>query len=139
MAQWIDRLKTRWNLQNTWQVVIILIVFTCTGFTVAGINRPILNYFFEGAPIPWWAYVIYLIFILPIYNILLLAYGFVFGQFTFFWNFEKRFFSRIISRFKSNDPSSQYSICESVPIHIHFCSDTLLLLNPKVYLLLRPL
>jgi len=100
MAQWIEKLKTRWNLQNTWQVIVILIVFTCTGFTVAGINKPILNYLFDGASIPWWAYVIYLIFILPIYNILLLAYGFVFGQFTFFWNFEKRFFSRIISRFK---------------------------------------
>jgi len=104
MARWVDKLKKRWNLQNTWQVTIILIVFTCTGFTVAGINRPILSYLFGGAPIPWWAYILYLIFILPIYNILLLAYGFVFGQFKFFWEFEKRFFNRIFSKSRQTKP-----------------------------------
>jgi hypothetical protein len=103
MAQWIDKLKVRWNLGNTWQVIVILVVFTCTGFTVAGITRPVLHYIFVGAQIPWWAYVLYVILILPLYNILLLAYGFVFGQFKFFWNFEKRFFSRFMSKRKSND------------------------------------
>jgi hypothetical protein len=36
--------------------------------------------------------------ILPVYNVFLLFYGFVFGQFRFFWNFEKRFFSRFSRR-----------------------------------------
>lgn len=100
MARWIEKLKKRWNLPNTWQVIVVLIVFTCTGFTVAAINKPVLNYLFEGAPVPWWAQVLYFIFILPVYNILLLAYGFIFGQFRFFWNFEKKFFSRMFSKQK---------------------------------------
>lgn len=103
MAKWIDKLQQRWNLSSAGQVIIILVVFSCTGFTVAGINKPVLSYLFGGAPIPWWAYILYFIFILPVYNILLLAYGFVFGQFRFFWEFEKRFFNRMISKFKSTD------------------------------------
>jgi hypothetical protein len=100
MAQWIENLKTRWNLKNTWQVIIILIVFACTGTTVLIIKRPLFNYWFPDGEKPLWADITYYILILPIYNILLLAYGFVFGQFAFFWDFEKRFFRRIVSRFK---------------------------------------
>lgn len=99
MARWIDKLKTRWNLQNTWQVIIILIVFACTGTTVLLAKQPLFAWFFATNERPLWASIVYYILILPFYNILLLAYGFVFGQFRFFWNFEKRFFSRIFSKF----------------------------------------
>jgi hypothetical protein len=43
--------------------------------------------------------VLYYIFILPLYNVILLGYGFVFGQFDFFWRFEKRFIRRLSSIF----------------------------------------
>jgi hypothetical protein len=42
-----------------------------------------------------WASITYFILILPVYNVFLLFYGFVFGQFKFFWEFEKKFFKRI--------------------------------------------
>ena len=103
MAQWIETLKTRWHLKNTWQVIVILIVFACTGTTVLFLKRPLFYYLFQDGEKPLWASITYYVMILPIYNILLLAYGFVFGQFTFFWNFEKRFFKRIFSKFKSTD------------------------------------
>lgn len=100
MAQWIDKLKQRWNLTSAWQVIIVLIVFACTGTTVLLIKRPLFNYWFQGNDRPLWADITYYVLILPVYNILLLAYGFVFGQFGFFWNFEKKFFGRLFSRFK---------------------------------------
>ena len=103
MAQWIENLKSRWHLKNTWQVIVILIVFACTGTTVLFLKRPLFFYLFQDGEKPLWASIMYYIMILPIYNILLLAYGFVFGQFSFFWDFEKRFFRRIISKFKSDD------------------------------------
>ena len=101
MAQWIDKLKSRWNLNSAWQVIIILVVFACTGTTVLLIKRPLFDYWFPGGQIPWWTNVLYYILILPAYNILLLAYGFVFGQFRFFWDFEKRFFSRMFPKSKN--------------------------------------
>ena len=91
---WIQKLKSRWNVGSVSQVIVILVVFACTGFTVLFLKRPLFNYMFNGE-VPAWASVIYYILILPVYNIILLFYGFVFGQFRFFWNFEKRMLSRM--------------------------------------------
>jgi len=96
---WLQRLQQRWNMKNAWQVVVILFVFACTGFTVLWLKRPTLHLLF-GDEIPRWAMTVYYILILPIYNLILLFYGFVFGQFHFFLEFEKRSFRRIASLFK---------------------------------------
>jgi hypothetical protein len=100
---WIQKLQTRWKVNSTLQVMLILLVFACTGVTVLLIKRPLFNYWFGNSPLPTSASIVYYILILPIYNIILLFYGFVLGQFTFFWNFEKRFFKRIISAFQADD------------------------------------
>lgn len=95
---WIDRLKKRWNLKNTWHVVIVLIVFACTGFTVLFLKRPVVAFFAEDGEQPVWFSIAYYILILPIYNVILLIYGFIFGQFRFFWEFEKRMWNRMTGR-----------------------------------------
>jgi hypothetical protein len=97
---WMQKLQTRWKVNSAFQVIIILLVFACTGFTVLFLKRPLFQYLFGDGSIPVMATTIYYILILPIYNIFLLFYGFIFGQFRFFWDFEKRFFTRIISIFK---------------------------------------
>jgi hypothetical protein len=43
--------------------------------------------------------VLYLLLVLPLYQLVLLIYGFIFGQFTFFWEKEKQFFRRIVGVF----------------------------------------
>ena len=98
MNRFTEKLKDRWKVKNTFQVIIILIVFACTGTTVALIARPLLHAIFSPEDVPFWATVVYYILILPIYNIFLLLYGALFGKFRFFWNFEKRFFSRLLGR-----------------------------------------
>ena len=98
MPGWTDQLRERWKVKSTYQVIIILVVFACTGTTVALIARPLLQAIFEPGEVPTWATVLYYVLILPIYNLILLVYGFIFGQFGFFWNFEKRFFSRLFGK-----------------------------------------
>lgn len=99
---WIDRLQAKWKLKSTKQVLIVLLVFACTGFTVLFLKRPISAYFTpEGETPSQWFSIIYYILILPVYNLILLGYGFLFGQFHFFWEFEKRMFGRITK--KKND------------------------------------
>lgn len=100
---WIDKLKIRWKVESAFQVIIILIVFACTGTTVWYIKGPTLHYLFGAGQMPIWASVSYWILILPIYNLLLLFYGVIFGQFRFFWEFEKRFAKSLISIFTKND------------------------------------
>jgi len=70
-------------------VIAILLTFIFTGTTVMYLKKPILFSLF-GSEIPLWAKVVYYILILPIYNVILLFYGFLLGQFNFFWEFEKK-------------------------------------------------
>jgi hypothetical protein len=91
---WIEKLKNRWKLKSAWQVVIVLLAFACTGFTILFIKKPLLSFLAGEQGDSTLASVLYYIFILPVYNVILLGYGFIFGQFDFFWAFEKRFMER---------------------------------------------
>lgn len=97
---WIEKLKNRWKLRSAWQVAVVLLVFACTGFTVLFIKKPLLTWLAGDQGNTALASVLYYIFILPLYNVILLGYGFVFGQFRFFWDFEKRFMERFFSLLK---------------------------------------
>jgi hypothetical protein len=104
---WINRLKTRWGITSTFQVFIILVVFACTGFTVLYVEEVIFQLLGIGEEKSWGlALLLFFLITLPLYNLILLIYGFLFGQFPFFWNFEKRFFGRMINPFrkKSSKP-----------------------------------
>lgn len=76
---------------------MVLIVFACTGFTVLFIKKPLLTFFAGEQGDTVLASVLYYVLILPLYNVILLGYGFLFGQFSFFWAFEKRMFKRLSS------------------------------------------
>ncbi len=99
----LQRLQTKWKLESLFQVVMVLVVFACTGFTILFIKNPILDFFGveKGGFINT---LLYLLLVLPLYQIFLLIYGFIFGQFRFFWEKEKQIFRRIaqIFRRKSN-------------------------------------
>ncbi len=92
----LHKLQRRWGVTSIWQVIIILIVFALTGFSAMYIKRPIFNWLGIDAATPFWIRaLVWTITVLPAYQILLLLYGSLLGQFTFFWNFEKRMFSGI--------------------------------------------
>ncbi|HZB12509.1 MAG TPA: DUF6787 family protein [Chryseolinea sp.] len=92
---WLDRLRERWNLGSTLQVIIVLIVFACTGFTILFLKKPLLRFLAGENGDTVIASILYYILILPLYNVILLGYGFLFGQFNFFWAFEKKLFKRL--------------------------------------------
>lgn len=93
----LQRLQTKWKLESLLQVVLVLVVFACTGFTILFIKNPILNFFGveRGGGQGFLNTVLYLLLVLPLYQIFLLIYGFIFGQFNFFWEKEKQIFRRI--------------------------------------------
>lgn len=97
---WLQRLAAHWGVR-TGRALVILLVFACTGFTVMFLKRPVVAFFTEeegGTPLLF--SILYYILILPFYNVILLIYGALLGQFAFFWAFEKRFFKRILGRRK---------------------------------------
>jgi len=100
MSLWIEKLQKRWGVNSPWQVVVILVVFACTGFSSLYFKRWVYSLAgWSPENWAWWQSLLGTVFIvLPVYQVLLLCYGWLFGQFQFFWNFEKRMFSRIIGR-----------------------------------------
>ncbi|QSE97562.1 DUF6787 family protein [Fulvivirga lutea] len=97
---WIKKLEDKWQVSRV-QVFIILIVFACTGFTVMFLKKPVVSFFVEDGEQNILFTILYYLLILPIYNVILLIYGFIFGQFKFFWEFEKRMFSKIFGKKKA--------------------------------------
>ncbi|QHT70585.1 hypothetical protein GXP67_29995 [Rhodocytophaga rosea] len=92
----LHRLQRRWGVSTIWQVIVILIVFALTGFSAMYIKRPIFALLGIDADTPFYIRaIVWTLTVLPAYQVLLLMYGFLLGQFTFFWNFEKRMFSGI--------------------------------------------
>ncbi|MBP6557861.1 MAG: diacylglyceryl transferase [Flavobacterium sp.] len=89
--------KERWNIKSNWQVFVILVVFAVTGSTSAYLSKPVLELFgiVKGDVSNWIYYPLYIILIFPIYQVLLVSFGFIFGQFTFFWAFEKKMLKSI--------------------------------------------
>ncbi|WP_106133036.1 DUF6787 family protein [Mongoliibacter ruber] len=101
-SNFLERLQKKWNLKSLRQVILVLIVFAFTGFTILFIKKPIFD--FLGISMErggFWKTVLYLLLVLPLYQIILLMWGFIFGQFSFFWEKEKQFFRRIIGRKKN--------------------------------------
>lgn len=94
---WLQKLQDRWDV-SAGRVIIILVVFALTGFTVMFLKKPVVAFFTGDGEQPLLFTILYYILILPVYNVILLIYGFLLGQFEFFWEFEKRFFKRIIGK-----------------------------------------
>jgi len=93
----MEKLKKRWGLTSNWQVCIILLVFSITGYTSLVIAKPILSLIGleQSNTNPWIYRPLRVLLIFPFYQILIVFYGWLFGQFRFFWNFEKKMLSRL--------------------------------------------
>lgn len=99
----LEKLQTKWKLKSLWQVVIVLLVFALTGFTILIIKKPIfdlLGVSMESGG--FWKTILYLLLVLPLYQVVLLFWGFLLGQFDFFWEKEKQIFRRIFGRRKKD-------------------------------------
>ena len=88
--------KERWGIKSNLQLAIIFVVFAITGSASAWLSKPFC--FWLGIlkeDLEYWFTPIRLLLIFPIYQVLLVAIGFLFGQYKFFWAFEKRMLKRM--------------------------------------------
>ncbi|MDB9961601.1 hypothetical protein OAD62_05835 [Oceanihabitans sp.] len=91
------KLEKKWIVDYKWEMIRIFIVFAITGSSSVIIGKPLLiviGITKENLNIAlyWFLYIfIGLIF----YQILLVSLGFLFGQFKFFWEFEKKMLRRL--------------------------------------------
>lgn len=95
----MEKLKKRWGIESNFQIIIILIVFSITGSSSLFVGKPILEFFNINNEMGWLYWPLRLIVIFPAYQVLLVLYGWLFGQFRFFWNFEKKMLSHLGLKF----------------------------------------
>ncbi|WP_276166625.1 DUF6787 family protein [Zobellia alginiliquefaciens] len=93
----MEKLKQRWGIDSNFQIVVIFIVFAITGSTAAKLAAPVTEFIgLDSETTNAWLYwTARILLIFPIYQVLLVAIGWLFGQFQFFWNFEKKMINRI--------------------------------------------
>lgn len=91
------KLAVKWQVNYRWELIAIFLVFAITGSTAARISGPIiealnLKELISNSFLFW---TIRILIIFPIYQILLVLVGWLFGQFKFFWAFEKKMLCRM--------------------------------------------
>ena len=98
-------LKEKWKIESNLQMTIIFIVFAITGSTTVKITTPLLtligvNKQDTHLAIYW---IVSILFSLIVYQLLLISFGTLFGQFAFFWKFEQKMLKRFGIKF--NEPT----------------------------------
>lgn len=89
----LDKLKKRWKVSGT-QLFLILCVFAITGSLTAYLSRQITSWLdIERYSFLFWA--LKLIVLLFGYQVIILLVSIPFGQFSFFWNYEKKILKRM--------------------------------------------
>ena len=90
------KLERKWILEYRWEMIRVFIVFSVTGSSSVFVGKPIIALIGItkenlNAAVYWMLY----IFVgLVFYQILLVFFGWLFGQFKFFWEFEKKMLTR---------------------------------------------
>ncbi|APY07262.1 hypothetical protein BWZ20_02625 [Winogradskyella sp. J14-2] len=89
-------LEKRWKLEYRWEIIRVFIVFAITGSSSLYVGRPIIKLLGITKenlnPALYW--ILFTIIGLIFYQILLVSFGWLFGQHKFFWEFEKKMLKR---------------------------------------------
>lgn len=97
----LKKLEKRWIVDERWKITRIFIIFAITGTTSLYVTTPIFNAigltkdaFGDSTFYLTLYYVIKFFAILPFYKILLLIFGWIFGEYKFFFAFVKKMLDR---------------------------------------------
>ncbi|EKT3957986.1 diacylglyceryl transferase [Flavobacterium psychrophilum] len=88
----MNKLKERWGITSNFQLVVIFIIFAINGSLSAKISYFLMYYIgLSKENLNTLVYhFILIILVMPLYPFLLMAIGFLFGQFPFFFSFSKK-------------------------------------------------
>jgi hypothetical protein len=93
----LKKLITKFNAKSLKHLTIIFLIFALSGSGSLFISSPIFQVLNLKELINF--YPLYLlvriILFIPLYQFLLIIIATIFGEFNYFWNFEKKFFKRL--------------------------------------------
>ena len=90
--KFVERMKKKYNVATTFELFIIMAVFSLAGMAIVLVRKPIFHLLGITAQTPFiLKFLAWLAVVFPTYQINLLIFGFLLGQFPFFWEREKKF------------------------------------------------
>lgn len=93
----INKLEKKWIVNQRWELIRIFLIFALTGSSSVFVGRPfikLLGVSKDNLHISVY-YALFIVISLIFYQILLLLWGWILGQFDFFWRFEKKMLKRL--------------------------------------------
>lgn len=93
----INKLEKKWIVNQRWELIRIFLIFALTGSSSLFVGRPfikLLGVSKDNLHISVY-YALFIVISLVFYQILLLLWGWILGQFDFFWRFEKKMLKRL--------------------------------------------
>ena len=101
--KWVQRLKTKWQIQTDRDFWLIMLTFSLAGMAIMPARKLIFHLMGIGDHTAFWIKVlVYIPFIPPAYQVGLLFFGTLLGQFPFFWEKEKKLMRFILRRKNSS-------------------------------------
>ena len=93
----IEKLINKFKANSIWHLFIIFIIFAISGSGSLFISSPILIALGLDKLITFYPLYIFvrLILMIPIYQFILIIIASLFGEFDYFWKFEKKFLQRL--------------------------------------------
>ena len=107
MNGFLDKFKQKWGIPRTIDIILILVVFSLAGMSIVLVRVPVFQLLdIEDANMGIKT-IVYLIVVFPAYQFFLLFYGFILGQFHFFWEKEKKMGRWIMNLLSKNSSSKK--------------------------------
>ena len=97
MINLLENVKKKFNARSIRHLVIIFIVFSISGSLTVYLSFPIINFFQIHKYIDnlFLILIIRLLIIFPLYQLILISVGIIFGELDYFINFEKKILKKL--------------------------------------------
>lgn len=104
MGKFIEKLMKRWGVTSYGKLLLILFIFSITGISTLFVKELLFGWMGIGEQTHTWIRTIaWVATVFPAYQFLFLLFGFMFGQFEFVWEFEKKSANRIKGLFVKSE------------------------------------
>jgi len=92
----IDKIKDILKVESNFQLFIVFLVFAITGSATLFLSEILFSFLnLDDQNLGIFYLFLRILIIFPVYQILLIIIGTVFGEFKYFWKFEKKFLKKI--------------------------------------------
>jgi hypothetical protein len=106
MGARIKNVMAKWGINSYWDFFIINVVFALSGSSIVFVRKPFFNLVGITETTPFLIkFFTWLLIVFPTYQINLIIFGTLLGQFAFFWEKEKKMFKFFARHFSSKKKS----------------------------------